>query len=416
MTDIIQRSNRGFRPLQFDSIYKDTIMNFSNAPERLRKARQSMQGTNEFIEKYSDWLRGAGEDHCDFALGNPQEMPMKEFVSALEAAVTPRDKNWYAYKMNESASRDIVSSSLFKLTNRQYDLEDIFITNGATGALLVTMNSLIERDDEVIYMNPPWFFYEGMILNMGGTPVPVNVDPQTFDLDLAAIEKAITAKTRFVLVNSPHNPTGKIYTAATLRQLSDLLQSVSQRIGRPIYLVSDEAYRKVVYDGAEFHSATSFYANSIMIYTYGKTLLTPGQRLGYVALSPEMDDLEDMRAAIWSSQVLCGWAVASALMQHSLQDLEAVSLNISDLQRRRDKFVAGLRECGYDLHVPEGAFYLTPKSPIADDFEFVDRLAEEEVFCLPGSILTMPGYFRVSITANDQMIDRALPKFAAANK
>ncbi len=391
-------------------------MILSHAPQRLRKAHQSIQRVSDFLEKYNDWMRGAGKDHCDFALGNPQEMPMNEFVSALGAAVTPRDKNWYAYKMNESSSRDIVNSSLFNLTKRRYNSEDIFITNGATGALLVTMNTLIERGDEVIFINPPWFFYEGMILNMGGSPVPVDADPTTFDLDLAAIENAITSNTRFIIVNSPHNPTGKIYAPETLQQLADLLESASRRIGRPIYLVSDEAYRTIVYDGAEFQSATNFYSNSIMIYTYAKALLTPGQRIGYVALSPEMEDLEQIRTAISSSQILCGWAMASALMQHSLKDLGAVSLNLSDLQRRRDKFVAGLRASAYEVHVPEGAFYLTPKSPIKDDFRFVDLLAEEDVFCLPGSIVNMPGYFRVSISANDEMIDRALPKFATAMK
>ena len=391
-------------------------MLLSHAPQRLRKAHQSMQRVSDFLEKYNGWMRGAGKDHCDFALGNPQEMPMNEFVSALGAAVTPRDKNWYAYKMNESSSRDIVISSLFNLTKRRYNSEDIFITNGATGALLVTMNTLIERGDEVIYINPPWFFYEGMILNMGGSPVPVNADSTTFDLDLAAIENAITSNTRFIIVNSPNNPTGKIYTPETLRQLSNLLESASRRIGRPIYLVSDEAYRTIVYDGVEFQSATNFYSNSIMVYTYGKALLTPGQRIGYVALSPEMHDLEQMRTAIWSSQILCGWAMASALMQHSLKDLGAVSLNLSDLQRRRDKLVAGLRASAYEVHVPEGAFYLTPKSPIEDDYRFVDTLAEEDVFCLPGSIVNMPGYFRLSISANDEMIDRALPKFATAMK
>ena len=180
-----------------------------------------------------------------------------------------------------------------------------------------------------------------MILNIGGSPVPVNADSTTFDLDLATIENAITSNTRFIIVNSPNNPTGKIYRPETLRQLANLLESASRRIGHPIYLVSDEAYRTIVYDGVAFQSPTNFYANSIMVYTYGKTLLTPGQRIGYIALSPEMHDLEQMRTAIATSQILCGWAMASALMQHSLKDLGALSLNLSDLQRRRDKFVAG---------------------------------------------------------------------------
>ena len=208
---------------------------------------------------------------------------------------------------------------MHKLTERDYAPEDIFLTNGATGALLVTMNALIEVRDEAIYSNPPWFFYEGMILNCGGVPIPVSVDPSTYDIDLVAIENAITERTRFVIVNSPHNPTGKVYSTETLRQLASILEVASQRYGRPIYLLSDEAYRTVVYDGLEFVSPTNFYRNSIMIYTYGKTLLTPGQRIGYIALSPEIEEREELRTLMASSQILCGWAMSSALMQHGLR-------------------------------------------------------------------------------------------------
>jgi aspartate aminotransferase len=153
-----------------------------------------------------------------------------------------------------------------------------------------------------------------------------------------------------------------------------------------------------------------------MIYSYGKTLLTPGQRIGYVALSPQMDDLEELRTILYSSQILSGWAMASALMQHSLPELEKLSLDVNVLQRRRDRFVSGLRECGYEVRTPEGAFYITPKSPIADDVAFSDLLAKEEVFCLPGSVVKMNGYLRASLTANDDMIERALPIFAAARR
>ncbi len=178
----------------------------------------------------------------------------------------------------------------------------------------------------------------------------------------------------------------------------------------------DEAYRAVVYDGAQFHSPVKFYRNSIMIYTYGKTLLTPGQRVGYIALSPRMDDLEELRTVLYSSQILSGWAMTSALMQHCLRDLEKMSLNVGALQRRRDRFVGGLRECGYQVRTPEGAFYITPKAPIPDDVAFCDILAQEGVFCLPGRVVRMNGYFRASLTASEEMIERALPVFAAVRK
>ncbi len=385
-------------------------------PVHVQNAHKSIIPIYEFLAKYERWIAGAGDHGCDFALGNPQTMPLEGFVAALRNATTPKNASWYAYKTSEASSREIVRVSLSKLTGLEYPAENIFMTNGATGAHLVVMNALIGPDDEVIYNNPPWFFYEGMILNSGGRPVAVDVDPGTFDLDVQAIERAITERTRFIIVNSPNNPTGKVYSPDTLRKLSSVLEAGSRRIGRPIYLLSDEVYRAIVYDGAEFHSPTKFYRNSIMVYSYGKTLLTPGQRIGYIALSPQMDDLEELRTILFSVQILSGWAMASALMQHSLRDLEKLSLDVSALQRRRDRFVNGLRECGYDVRTPEGAFYITPKSPIEDDVAFSDLLAGEGVFCLPGSVVKMNGYLRASLTANDEMVERALPIFAAARR
>jgi len=253
-------------------------------------------------------------------------------------------------------------------------------------------------------------------LNSGGRPVAVNVDSTTFDLDLNGIERAITKNTRFIIVNSPNNPTGKIYSSETLVKLGHLLDEASKKLGRPIYLVSDEVYRAVVYDGTAFHSPTKFYKNSIMVYSYGKTLLTPGQRIGYIALSPQIDDVEELRTILYSSQILSGWAMASALMQHALPQLEKLSLDVNELQHRRDRFVKGLRECGYEVRTPEGAFYILPKSPIEDDLAFTELLARDGVFCLPGSVVKMNGFLRASITANDEMVERALPIFAAARR
>ena len=385
-------------------------------PLHVQEAHRSIVPIYEFLAKYARWVAGGGDDYCDFALGNPQTMPLEEFVAALREAATPKDTSWYAYKTSEPSSRETIRASLKKLTGSEYPPENIFMTNGATGALLVIMNALIGPEDEIIYNSPPWFFYEGMILNSGGRPVAVDVDPRTFELDVEAIGRAITDNTRFVIVNSPNNPTGKVYSPDTLAKLGRILEEASRSIGRPIYLLSDEAYRTIVYDGAEFHSPTKFYKNSIMVYTYGKTLLTPGERVGYIALSPQMDDLEGLRTIIFSNQILSGWAMTNALMQHCLPQLEKMSLDVNDLQRRRDRFVRGLRECGYKVRAPEGGFYVTPKAPVEDDVAFSEILAGEGVFCLPGSVVRMNGYVRASVTASDEMIERALPIFAAARE
>jgi aspartate aminotransferase len=382
-------------------------------PVHVQNAHNSIVPILDFLTKYKRWVASAN-DVCDFALGNPQRMPLRGFVKALRDAATPRTPSWYAYKTNEPNACDVVSGSLKRLTGLEYPLDNIFITNGATGAHLVVMNALLGPGDEVIINTPPWFFYEGMILLSGATPVAVSTVRDTFDLDVQEIERAITDKTRFVIVNSPNNPTGRVYSAETLTRLGHVLERACERVGHPIYLISDEVYRAIVYDGADFCSPAAFYKNTITVYSYGKTLLTPGQRLGYIALSPRIEDVDGLRAILSSSQILSGWAMASALMQHSLPQLEGLSLSLSDLQRRRDRLVSGLRESGYEVHIPEGAFYVTPKTPIEDDVEFCEILAQRGVLCLPGSVVKMNGYLRASITANDEMIERALPIFAAA--
>lgn len=386
------------------------------SPSRVKKAYEAMAQVYEFIGKYQAWTAAKSDDDCNFALGNPHEMPLPGFVAALEKALTPQDKDWFAYKINEPSAVDPVATALSQQFNRPYDPADIFMTNGATGGLDVVLNTVVGRDDEVIFISPPWFFYEGMILNSGGVPVRVKIDRQTFDLDLHAIANAISEKTALIIVNSPTNPTGKVIPEETLHGLARILTEASERHGRPIYLLSDEAYRRIIYDGRTYPSPTSYYPNSIMVYTYGKTLLTPGQRLGYVAISPEMEEREQMRAAVLSSQILSGFASTNALLQHAMADLQPLSIDVEHLQFKRDWLVGALRDSGYDVHSPEGTFYLLPRSPLEDDVTFTNMLSEEKVYCLPGQVVEMPGYFRISLTANDEMIERAIPRFAAVRK
>jgi aspartate aminotransferase len=272
----------------------------------------------------------------------------------------------------------------------------------------------VEPGDEVIFNSPPWFFYEGLIAATDGVPVRVKVQPDTFDLNLDAIQRAITPRTRVIIVNSPNNPTGKIYPESTLKALADILDQASQHNGRPIYLLSDEAYSRIVFDGYPYPSPTAYYPNAILIYTYGKVLLTPGQRLGYVALPPTMPDRKAIREALSAAQIFTGYAFPNALLQHALVDLNTLSIDIAHLQRKRDRLIDALRASGYGVHRPEGTFYLLVRSPISDDWAFSEILAEHNIFCLPGTVVELPGYFRLSLTASDEMIDRAIPGFERA--
>jgi aspartate aminotransferase len=378
---------------------------------------QTLEVTSTFLQFFSDssWARRRGEKVIsDFVLGNPHEMPLPEFVTSLSQWVKPQNKDWFAYKNNETEPRNVLVASLRERYAMPFESEDIFLTNGAFGAIAVSLMTLVNHGDEVIFISPPWFFYEAMITAYGATPVRVKINPETFDLDVDAIRAAITERTKAIIINSPNNPTGKIYPLQTLQRLSQMLSDSSQHVGHPIYLLSDEAYNRIIYDSRNYPSPTAFYPHSLLLYTYGKTLLTPGQRIGYIALPPTLPGRETLRSALLMSQLVVGYAFPNALLQHALGDLEGFSIDVNHLERKRDRLVKSLQEMGYTLHVPEGTFYLLVHSPLADDLAFTEVLARHDVFVLPGAVFEMPGYFRISLTANDEMIDRSLGGFAAA--
>lgn len=381
---------------------------------RTRAALKTIEPIRRFFAE-PEWSRRMGDpDACDFTIGNPHDMPPPGYVEALQRRVVPEHIHWYAYKTNESASRAIVAASLRAWRGVAFKEEDIFVTNGATAGLHVVIGSIVGPGDEVIFMSPPWFQYEGMIIIADGVPIKVQIDLKTYDLDLSAIEKAITEKTRAVIINSPHNPTGKIYPAQTLERLAGILEAASKRYRRTIYLISDESYSRIVFDGRVYRSPTEFYASSFLVYTYGKVLLTPGQRMGFIALPPGMPGREEMREAVESFQMLCGWAFPNALLQHAFADLDRLSVDIPLLQKKRDRMVTALRGMGYKTSIPEGTFYILVRSPLPDDAAFVRLLARYKIFCIPGALMDLPGWFRISLTANDDMIERAIPKFEEA--
>jgi aspartate aminotransferase len=253
-----------------------------------------------------------------------------------------------------------------------------------------------------------------MCVEAGLVPVKVPIDRESLDLDIDAIAAAITPRTRVVIVNSPHNPTGRIYGPETLTRLAAMLEDASARNGRRIFILSDESYNRIVFSGERFRTPAEFYPYTLVAYTYGKTLLAPMQRIGYLALPPALPGREELRPAIQQMQLAIGAAFPNAIMQYALPELETQSIDIAMLERRRDMMVDALTEQGYAVHRPQGTFYLFPRSPIADDEVFVRGLAERGVLVVPGTVFEMPGFFRIGLTATDEMCERALPVFAAA--
>jgi aspartate aminotransferase len=385
----------------------------ATAVRKIDQLRESIAPFMSFFAGPFSRLNGNPEV-ANFAVGNPQDFPMPAYVDSLREHLEPRRRDWFAYKDSEPKSRIAVARGLSKRTGMEWDPADVAMTNGGFAALAVAMRALVEPGDEVIFLSPPWFFYEFMILAADGIPVRLHLAPPAFEPDLEAIAAAITPRTRAIIFNSPHNPSGRVYPLETLQALARTLTEASERIGHPVFLVSDEPYNRIIFDGGTFHSPAEAYPNTVVTYSYGKQLLAPGQRIGYLTVPPTMPDREAFRETVFVSQLATGYAFPNALLQHAIEDLEELSIDIAAMQRRRDRLVGALREIGYETTMPEGSFYVMARAPIADDVAFTDLLAKQRVLVLPGSVVEVPGWFRISLTATDEMVERGIPGFAAA--
>jgi aspartate aminotransferase len=346
----------------------------------------------------------------DLTFGDPHEMPLAALVDALRANVEPRAEDWFAYKTSHAPAQEAVASGLRDELGLPFEPDDIAMTQGAFGAISVAFRLVADVGDEVVIPQPGWF-YAPMLGAADLVAVRAPLDPGTFDLDVDAVVRAITPRTRIVVVNSPANPTGRVYTRDRLAELAEALESVSVLGGRRIWLLSDEPYRRIRFGGLEFTSPAACYPWTLIDYSYGKVLLAPGQRLGYLALSPLIPRAErdELRAAMLPLQMGMGWGFPDALMQYAAPALETVSIDVAELERRRDLVVRALGEAGYALTVPEGAFYLWAAAPDGDAVAFAAALAERGVFVLPGTVFNSPGYFRISLTATTAMLEKALP-------
>ena len=353
-------------------------------------------------------------DVANFAVGNPQDFPLPEYVDALHAHLDPKRRDWFAYKDSEPKSRITVARSLTARTGMRWDPADVHMTNGGFAALAVAMRALVEPGDAVIFLSPPWFFYEFMILAADGVPVRLHLAPPAFEPDMAEIAAAITPHTRAIIFNSPHNPSGRVYPLETLQALAATPTDASDRIGHPIYLISDEPYNRILFDGITFHSPAEAYPHTVITYSYGKQLLAPGMRIGYLTVPPTMPNREAFRAAVFVAQLATGYAFPNALLQHAIEDLERLTIDIGAMQARRDRLVGALRHIGYETTMPEGTFYVMARAPIPDDVAFCNLLAKHWVLVLPGTVVEVPGWFRISLTATDEMVERGIPGFAAA--
>ncbi len=350
---------------------------------------------------------------ADFTFGNPHELPLDGLVAAIREGAVPRDENWFAYKTSEEAPQAFLAETVGRELGLPLEPADVALTAGAFGAISIALRLLLDAGDEVIVNEPAWFCYEPMILAADAVPRAVALRPPRFDLDLEAIEAAIGPRTRLVIVNTPHNPTGRIYGRDELAGLAAALERASRRIGHRVFLLSDEPYRRIRFDGRAFDSPAALYPWTLVSYSYGKVLLAPGQRLGYLALSPLMPaaDRQPLRDVMFASQMSLGWCFPNAVMQYAVPHLEHLSIDVAALARRRDALSEALDGAGHQVLRPEGTFYLWVRWA-GDPAGQWEALADRGVFVMPGTLMKQPGYFRISLTASDAMVAQALPHLA----
>jgi len=350
-------------------------------------------------------------DALDFTFGNPHEMALPGLPAAMRAQVEPQSVDWFAYKTSERSAQEVVAAGLRAELGLDFEPDDIAMTQGAFGAISLAFAVLADAGDEVVIPVPGWFCYAPMLHAANLVPVRAALDPATFDLDIDAIARAITPRTRIVIVNSPANPTGRVYPKTAWETLAGVLEEASRTHGRRIWLLSDEPYRRIRFDGAEFASPSGSYPWTVIDYSYGKVLLAPGQRLGYLALSPLVpaDERTELRAAFMPLGLAIGWGFPDAVMQYSVPALERLSLDMAELTRKRDLLHGALTDAGLDVTRPEGTFYLWGRAPRGDAQSFCDALEARGVYVMPGTLFDQPEHFRISLTATMTMIDRALP-------
>jgi aspartate aminotransferase len=385
---------------------------------RIRDAIRNSSWIRRMFEEGAELKARLGPDKVyDFTLGNPDLEPPPRFREELVKAAQDPRPGLHVYMPNAGllATRQALATRLSRLHGLEFTAQDLILTCGAAGGLNVILKALLDPGDEVVVLAPYFPEYLFYADNHGGVARVAETN-EHFQPDLERLAAALSPRTRAVIINSPNNPTGQIYDAATLKELGRLLARHADRHGRPVYLVGDEPYRHLVYDGAEVPSIFAAYANTLLATSFSKDLSIPGERLGYVAVGPRAGGRGELEGALVLANRILGFVNAPALMQRVVANLTDVSLDITPYLRRRNLFCEVLAAAGYDFLRPQGAFYLFPQAPGGDDLAFVARLKEENILAVPGRGFGRAGYFRLAFCVSETVIEAAAPGFARARQ
>ena len=356
------------------------------------------------------------ENVYDFSLGNPNvPAPVQVKEAIIEEAEKEDPIVLHGYMSNAGYEdvRQAVAESINKKFDTAFSVKNIIMTVGAAGGLNVILKTLLNPEDEVIAIAPYFGEYNSYVSNFDGKLVVVSPNTETFQPNLTELEEKLTARTKAVIVNSPNNPTGVIYSEETIQAMAEILRKKQKEFGTDIYLISDEPYRELAYDGAEVPYLTKYYENAIIGYSFSKSLSLPGERIGYLVIPDEAADSEDVISAAGTATRILGYVNAPSLMQKAVAKCLDAQADVPYYDRNREDLYNGLKEMGFECIKPQGAFYLFMKSPVADEKVFCEAAKKQHILIVPGSSFACPGYVRIAYCVAHETIINSMPGFKA---
>ena len=354
------------------------------------------------------------ENVFDYSLGNPSVPCPEQFTAAMQELLTQEDPvalHGYCPSQGDPEFRTAVAAHLNRTFGLPYAQKDIFPTTGAAGAIAHAVRAVTRPGDEVLTFAPYFPEYKVFVESAGGTLTAVPANLEDFQIDFAALEAALSPQVKGIIINSPNNPTGVVYSEATIRKLAQMLTAKSQEYGHPIWLISDEPYREIVYQAEPLPWVPSYYTNTLVCYSYSKSLSLPGQRIGYVLVPRTAEDFDLVYAAVCGAGRALGYVCAPSLFQLVVANCTGQTADIAVYRKNRDLLLTALREMGYTCAQPEGAFYLFPRSLEPDAKAFCRRAQKYDLVLVPGDSFGCPGHVRISYCVPTEQIQRALPKF-----
>lgn len=383
--------------------------------EKMKQLASNNSVIRAMFEEGQNMAREYGAENVyDFSLGNPSVPAPEAVKDAIREILDQEDSlmvHGYMSNVGYQDVRQAVAESLNRRFGTDFHENNIIMTVGAAGGLNVILKTLLNPGDEVLTFAPYFTEYGNYVANYDGKLVVVSPNTVDFQPNLREFAEKITPRTKAVIVNNPNNPTGVVYSAETCREMSRILREKQHELGTDIYLISDEPYRELAYDGVEVPYLTEYYANTVVCYSWSKSLSLPGERIGYLVIPNELSDYELVYAAAGIATRVSGFVNAPSLMQRAVARCLDAQTDVEAYNRNREALYQGLKACGFECIKPQGAFYLFVKTPTADEAEFVQRAKKYHILVVPGSSFACPGYVRIAYCVSYETILRSLPYF-----